>query len=445
MTRAQVRERAASSRAAHRKPEQDTPSGRHVDAGTTRRRQPSADVGRDDDQVPRHVLAVLAAATAIGSMGLAAGGTAGALLGSDLAGNDGAAGVPIGLLIAGSAAAALVISRWTRRLGRHRSLAAGYAVGAIGAALAVIAAATSSLTALLIGSIVLGAGNAALFLTRYAAAELGGEANRGRALGTVFVSTAVGAVAGPGLLGPSGDLARVAGLPPLAGLYIVAVPSFAISALLLMASEATRSGPTTAHLPPPDRQGLRSALTTSPARFALTVLAVTNLVMVAIMAIVPVHLTHHGHSLDHVGAIVGLHVAAMFMPSPVTGWAADRAGPAIVAAFGVVLLIVVGIAGLGLDPDSGLAMSVLLTVLGIGWNCGVIGASTLLTVSVPAVLRPHVEGAGEGAMGFAAAGGAPIAGLIVATGGFAALSTVAAIAATLTLAFIWSRRDPDAE
>jgi hypothetical protein len=57
------------------------------------------------------VLAVLAAASAVGSMGLAAGGTAGALLGAQLAGTDAAAGLPLGLLVLGSAGWAVVISR----------------------------------------------------------------------------------------------------------------------------------------------------------------------------------------------------------------------------------------------------------------------------------------------------------------------------------------------
>jgi hypothetical protein len=45
--------------------------------------------------------AVLALATAIGSVGLAAGGTAGALLGAELADTEAAAGLPLGLLVVG--------------------------------------------------------------------------------------------------------------------------------------------------------------------------------------------------------------------------------------------------------------------------------------------------------------------------------------------------------
>lgn len=162
-------------------------------------------------------LLVLALATAIGSAGLAAGGTAGALLGTQLTGTEAAAGLPLGLLVVGQAAAAVLVSRRTASAGRGRSLALGYVLGALGAVLVILAASVGSFVVLLAGSAVLGAGNTAVFMTRYAAAEIGGEAARGRALGIVFFATALGAVASPGFLGPSGELAQRVGLPPLAG------------------------------------------------------------------------------------------------------------------------------------------------------------------------------------------------------------------------------------
>jgi hypothetical protein len=59
----------------------------------------------------------------------------------------------------------------------------------------------------------------------------------------------------------------------------------------------------------------------------------------------------------------------------------------------------------------------MLVALGLGWNCGVVGASTLLAASAPPRLRPHLEGIGEATMGVAAAIGAPLAGVALATAG----------------------------
>jgi MFS family permease len=167
---------------------------------------------------------------------------------------------------------------------------------------------------------------------------------------------------------------------------------------------------------------------------ALVVLAMTNLVMVAVMAIAPIHLVEHGHSLDLVGLVVGAHVLCMFAPSPVTGWLADRAGSAIVAALGAVLLFAAGASGALIDLSNSLDMTIMLVLLGLGWNAGVVGGSTMLAASVPAALRPRAEGIGEVAMGLAAGAGAPIAGLLVAYGDFTTLSIAAAIASALMFA-----------
>jgi hypothetical protein len=286
-----------------------------------------------------------------------------------------------------------------------------------------------SFVALLLGSSMLGAGNVAVFLARYAAAELGGEATRERALGTVFFAAAVGSILGPSLLGPSGEVAAVIGLPRLAGLYLVAILCFATAALLIAA--ASYSGVlyfgNSAAL---RTVGKRSRMTKGPiasdlklpaARTGLLILAATNMVMVAVMAIAPVHLAIHEYNLGLVGTVVGIHVGCLFVPSPISGWIADRLGPTPVAEAGFFFLATASVAGAFLDT-------------------GVVGGSTMLAGSIPAPLRPHAEGLGEVAMGLAAGAGAPIAGIVVALGGFTALSlvgvAVAAAAAILALAFI---------
>jgi MFS family permease len=375
-------------------------------------------------------LVLLALATAIGAVGLAAGGSAGALLAEDMTGSTAWAGVPLGVLVVGSALSALLISRETSRAGRAHGLVLGYVAGAGGAMLVIAAAVVDDLALLLAGSAALGAANAAIFLTRYAAIDLGGETGHGRALGVVFFATALGAVVSPNLLGPSGDLADAVGLPRLSGLYLVAFAAFLVAGLIL-AALPRRSLPVTDQQEsarPGLRAGLRSAQT------ALIVLGATNFVMVAVMAIAPVHLTEHGHSLDFVGVVIGVHVLCMFGPSPLTGWLADRAGSGTVAAIGAVLLAAAGLSGALLDMSEGAAMTGMLALLGLGWNAGVVGGSTMLAASVPAALRPQTEGIGEVAMGLAAGAGAPAAGLIVAFGDFTALSIAGAVGGVLMFA-----------
>jgi NADH dehydrogenase len=382
----------------------------------------------DATRSSRATLYLLAAATAIGALGLAAGGSAGALVAEDVTGSTAWAGLPLGVLVAGSAAGALLIARQTSRAGRGSGLVLGYGVGTAGATVVIVATVLDDFVLLLAGSAALGAANAAIFLTRYAAADLGGEATRGRALGVVLFATALGAVASPNLLGPSGDLAEAFGLSRLSGLYVVALVAFAVAGLLLTALPRE-------HRPVGERavadRELRRGLTS--ARVALLVLAGTNLVMVAVMAIAPIHLTHHGHSLDVVGVVIGVHVLCMFAPAPLTGRLADRAGSAVVAGLGAAFLIVAGLSGALLDLSNGFQMTAVLALLGLAWNAGVVGGSTMLVASVPASLRPRTEGIGEVAMGLAAGAGAPIAGLIVAFGDFTTLSLAGASAGVLII------------
>jgi MFS family permease len=120
-------------------------------------------------------------------------------------------------------------------------------------------------------------------------------------------------------------------------------------------------------------------------------------------------------------------------PSPLTGWLADRAGGVTVAAIGAALLVAAGGSGALLDLSDGTAMTAMLAWLGLGWNAGVVGGSTMLAGSVPAILRPQTEGIGEVAMGLAAGAGAPIAGFIVAVGSMTALTLAGAVGGLLIL------------
>jgi predicted MFS family arabinose efflux permease len=103
-------------------------------------------------------------------------------------------------------------------------------------------------------------------------------------------------------------------------------------------------------------------------------------------------------------------------------------------------LLSAGVVGASFDVSGAFWMTAMLLLLGVGWNFGVVGGSTMLATSVPALLRLRVEGLGEVAMSLAAGAGAPIAGIVVALGGFTALSlvgaTTAAVATMLALAFV---------
>ncbi|PRX46985.1 putative MFS family arabinose efflux permease [Prauserella shujinwangii] len=378
------------------------------------------------------VPSLVAVTTAVGSLGLAAGGTAGPLLAVSMVGSSGVAGVPVALNLAGSAVGALLVSHQAARGRRGQGLALGFAIGAVGAVVVVAAAAADSLVLVLAGSALLGTANSALFLSRYAAAAVVSEDRRGRALGQVLFATTVGAVLSPVLLGPSGEVADRIGLVRPSGAYLVAVLAFGGAALSfrLMAGRFSPGGgePAAAH-------GLARAVRNPRTLPAVLTLAVTNFAMVAVMTVAPVRLDMHGNGLDVVGAVVALHVVCMFGPSLVTGYLADRHHPAALVAAGAVLLLGGGVVGaVGSDHHVPL-MAVHLSLIGLGWNCGVVGGSALLGATAPGHLRTHLEGIGEAAMGVAAIAAAPLAGLASVLTGYAGLSIWFSICAAAGLVY----------
>jgi MFS family permease len=398
----------------------------------------------------RRIMRVLVVAQLLGALGLAAGGTAGALLAEHLTGSAAAAGLPLALLVLGSGVGAVAVARVMGDHGRRAGLSAAYLAGAVGAGLVVAAAAWSSWPLLLAGSLLLGGGNAAVMLARYAAADL--ASHRARAISAVVTAASVGAVAGPNLLGPAGPLAEAVGLPAPTGLFLLAVPAFLAAALVLGVFlrpdplQVAKGAAASAERPAVGGRGeLAVLLGDRHIRLALLVLALSNLAMVGVMAVTPVHLQHHGAAMGTIGLIVGAHIAAMYLPSPVTGWLADTVGARVVAGLGALLLLAAAVlAAVAGSDQAGVVVALLL--LGVGWNAGLIGGSALLRdAPVAPSLRTRAEGLGELGMGAAAAAGGSGAGLLLAGGGFGLLALTAAAPCLLVLVAVAAGGKPRRE
>jgi MFS family permease len=171
----------------------------------------------------------------------------------------------------------------------------------------------------------------------------------------------------------------------------------------------------------------------------LVVLALTNLVMVGVMNMAPVHLHHLGVGLGAIGLVVSLHIAGMFAPSPLSGWLADRWGPAPTTALAGGVLAVAALLAT-VTADVPLVLGVALVLLGVGWNLGLVAGSTLLTAGVPAAERPRREGWGEVAMGVTAGGGGAASGVVMSGGGYGLLAAAGAAVAVLVVAAAWQAR-----
>jgi MFS family permease len=372
---------------------------------------------------------VLRAASVFGGFAQSLSAAAAALLASQVGGSDAVAGWPQTALVAGAVAASVLLSRLAGRRGRRGSLSTGAVVALAGCVVVVLGAVAGRLSVILLGSLLLGAGNAMVMLSRYAAADLVPDRARGMAM--VLTATTVGAATGPNLLAWTSGVAAGLGLPALSGPFLFAALGFAASAgtLLFGLPDALLperpSGPVPEPVPGREGFGRRSVI-------GLAVLAVANLVMVGVMTMAPVHMRHIGNGLSVVGLVIGLHIAGMFAPSPASGWLTERVGATVASACaGGVLAVASTLAALG--AASATLLAVAMTLLGVGWNLGLIAGSTLLTEGIAAASRPRREGWGEAAMGLAAAMAGMASGPVMAAAGYPALAIIGAVASTCVI------------
>jgi MFS family permease len=383
----------------------------------------------------RRLLAVLVVGQVLGGAATAAGIAVATILAKDLLGGDALAGLAFAGSTFGSAAAAVPLSRRTAAHGRRAGMVWGYSIGAVGALLCIVSAQVEAFPILLVGLFLFGSGNAANLLARYAAADLAPPERRARMISLVVFATTIGAVAGPNLLEPSGDLATSLGLPELSGPFLVSLVCFAVAIVvegaLLRPDPMEVAGLLGADIAPPERRSVREALgivRLSPtATTGVIVMVVGHAVMVTVMAMTPLHMRGDGHGLRIIGVVISLHIAGMYGLSPIVGALADRAGRIPVALAGAATLVVATLLSAS-GGDERMLMAALL-LLGIGWSLSLISGSALLTDGVPATERAGVQGVADLLMGFTAGLGGFASGLVVGALSYEALSLFAAIAA----------------
>lgn len=378
------------------------------------------------------------------SIGQVLGGTAfgstvslGALLAADISGSDALSGLATASVTLGAALCAIPLARLAARLGRRRALTLGNLFALVGIAVVILAASLRLFPLLLVGILMIGAGNAGNLQSRFAATDLAAPVHRGRDLSIVVWATTVGGVAGPLLLGPGEVVGQAIGMPPQTGSY--AFSFVAQSAALVLYLVALRPDPLLA------AQRLATAATASTAvpfvdrprvaRYAMFAVAGSHVVMASVMAMTPVHLAHmaHGaHGMDPtpadvsqlVGVTIALHVAGMYALSPVFGILADRWGRLRVVLLGQVLsAFSLGFAIFTNDQAWGVMAALML--LGLGWSAATVAGAALLTEASAPALRTRRQGRSDSLMSLSAAAGAVLAGVILSNFQYAGLGVAA--------------------
>jgi MFS family permease len=394
----------------------------------------------------RRTLAVVVVSQIFGGAGLAVGVTVGALLAREMLGTDEFAGLPTALFTLGSAGAALGVGRLTQRLGRRDGLTAGFLGGALGAMGVVLAARTGSIPLLFVSLFFYGAGSATNLQARYAGTDLATNRQRGTAVSIALVSTTLGAVTGPNLVVVTGRLARGLGVSELAGPFLLAATAYLLAGAILLLFLRPDPLLIARTLVPGDAApdlDTRSLAARRGIWVGATVMVLTQLAMVAIMTMTPVQMRLHGHGLADVGIVIGVHIAAMYLPSLGTGMLVDRVGRIPVAVAGGVMLLAAGLTGALAPPDSMPVLTTALILLGAGWNFGLISGTALIIDATAPATRAKTQGAVDVLIAMSGATGGALSGLVVAASSYATLSLSGGVLALLLIPVVlWARHGP---
>ena len=162
-------------------------------------------------------------------------------------------------------------------------------------------------------------------------------------------------------------------------------------------------------------------------------MVLTQIVMVAVMTMTPVHMRDHGHGLGATGLVIAVHIALMYLPSPLTGRLADRYGSRPVLAASGVCLLAAGLLAASAPADSVALLALALALLGLGWNLGLIGGTTLVTNAASLTHRARTQGRVDLTVALAGATGGLSSGLIVASTSYATLAAAGGILALAIL------------
>ena len=386
---------------------------------------------------------VLAAAQILNGVGVAGTVAAGSLLVASITESETLAGLAQTSSVLGAAALALPLARLTARGGRRLALSAGFVAGVVGSLFAIYGGSQKNIFFMLLGTFLVGAASAAGYQARFAAVDLATNETRAKQLSFVVWGSTVGAVTGPNLMEPAGNLAERIGLPRLTGPYVVSAVTLSLAILVIqmfLRPDPFLTAVKQSGLVTKPKGATKAALhhirSNDRALFAILSIAIGHVAMVSIMVMTPVHMAHVDVTLTIIGLVISVHVLGMYAFSPMVGALSDRLGRVRVIQIGVITLLLSSIISGIARADDAITLGIGLFLLGLGWSCTLIAGSAFLTESVSPEMKTSSQGASDLVMNLSGAGGGALAGVIIGTLSYGWLCVFAAI--PVSILGLWS-------
>lgn len=325
--------------------------------------------------------------------------TIGGLAGQTLAPNPCYATLPISLIVLGSMLAANPLSMIMQRYGRRVGFFVGALGGALGGAVGAYGLYLHSFEVFLLGSLLTGVYMSAQGFYRFAAADTASEAFRPKAISYVMAGGLASALIGPQLVKVTAQSMVV----PFMGTYLAMIAINIVGSLLFFALRIPKPEPIRADAP--IGRSRWEILKTPTVVVAMICAMVSYALMNLVMTSTPLAVVGCGFEQNTAADVVSAHVLAMFVPSFFTGHLIARFGTTKIVAAGLVILGCAGAVALqGVNVEN---FFIALVLLGIGWNFGFIGATTMLA----SAHNPQEKGIVQGMNDFFVFGGVTIASL----------------------------------
>ena len=346
----------------------------------------------------------------------------GGLAGLSLAPSTALATLPASVQTLAGLFAAGPFSLLMGRYGRKTGFMAGGALAILGGAMGTMALMINSFWLLCLAHLAMGGALACYQYFRFAAGEVVAPKWQPVAISLMLTSGLVAALLGPQIF----ILVKDALAPiPFAGAY-AAISVISVIGLLPLIFTSLPAAPERKVSPtarPSDRwRAGFEVLKRKQVRTAVAIGAFSQGVMVLLMIPTPLAMIGCGFSENTAGDVVRWHVVAMFAPSFMTGFLIKRFGTTVVSLTGLSLLALAAIiAANGISAPHFYGS---LIVLGVGWNFGFIGATSMLAQAVSDQEKALVQGVNDTIIALVSTICAFSSGTLLALFGWTALSYV---------------------
>lgn len=342
------------------------------------------DVSHSSDRLARRNVMVLVAAQAILGAQMPMIFTIAGLAGQSLAPNVCWATLPITMTVLGSMITATPISALMQRHGRRAGFVVGALGGAGGAALGAWGLMTSSFLLFCMGALLTGVYMSAQGFYRFAAADTGSAAFRPKAISWVMAGGLLSAVLGPQLV----KVTAQAMVVPFLGTYLAVIALNLTGVFLFAGLDIPKPRPPV--IGESSGRSRRELLKSPRIAVAVICATVSYALMNLVMTSSPLAVVGCGFQTADAADVVTGHVLAMYAPSFFTGHLIARFGAERIVGLGLAILAAAGAVALaGVDLVN---FFVALVLLGVGWNFGFIGATTMLTAEQSPVEKGRLQG-----------------------------------------------------